>query len=791
MEKIALIVFVTVMLSSCGSAGDDSYTFKPNYPEKMLEFVEGLNARATIVSSSGGILSTPANGIHEDDLWSFNVEPLYEIDEKGSSLKIEFIYTDDGGGKALPIIGDIVLCEILLSMEERAIQDPGEEFYNYSIDLDQDGLANIDELLVGADPSISDTDGDGVLDGIDAFPSVSLEWFDTDGDGVGNNADSDIDGDGISNDDELLIGTDHMLFDTDFDGWSDYDDLCPLIFSNEQKDFDGDGRGDECDDDRDGDGLSDSREVSMGTDPFDKDTDGDGLGDGLEVERGSNPLNKDTDDDGIGDGDDNCSVESNSDQSDSDEDGIGDNCDSDLDGDGKNNVQDNCPADLNSDQDDRDDDGVGDACDGDIDDDGFLNDVDNCPLNYNPDQNGVDYDGDAVPVGCDLDDRDVGIGSEDGVIFVDAAYGSDSNSGSRTKPVESLNEAILKAGGEGLPVCVAAGIYDVSSLVIPGGARLYGGFKSDQNILVGFSSRDVRSDVSSFKTVLVRDDMPTTLSISSNDVLLSGFHIENYALQFDSVTPSIAMMVSSNSFIQKNTITCNSSSHDCIAMLVTSDDAEIAANVINGGGGDYVGSRSVGVRVDGGSSLFKNNIIMGGDGRFARGVSISNSVPWLINNTIDASSGNSEIGVSEGIVVGGSSPVIVNNIVITDVAPDRYPLLCDGGLEPSGGKYLNNLLVNLFNDDSFPMVVDCDGSTYNLSDFHIGDAEIEGNILFLGDQLSNLLDDSYILNGDGGPNDGVDDGLDTGVAYYGSVVADHDGTVRPKGMQHDIGAKER
>lgn len=55
--------------------------------------------------------------------------------------------------------------------------------------------------------------------------------------------------------------------------------------------------------DTDGDGLSDQRELELGTDPRNKDTDGDGLSDGDEVLKyGTNPLDRDTDKDGFTDG---------------------------------------------------------------------------------------------------------------------------------------------------------------------------------------------------------------------------------------------------------------------------------------------------------------------------------------------------------------------------------------------------------------------------------------------------------------------------------------------------------
>ena len=58
------------------------------------------------------------------------------------------------------------------------------------------------------------------------------------------------------------------------------------------------------DPDADGDGLSDSRERALGTDPDNPDTDGDGASDGNEIADGTSPLSTDSDGDGQPDGED-------------------------------------------------------------------------------------------------------------------------------------------------------------------------------------------------------------------------------------------------------------------------------------------------------------------------------------------------------------------------------------------------------------------------------------------------------------------------------------------------------
>ncbi|SHH97341.1 PQQ-dependent sugar dehydrogenase [Ferrimonas marina] len=82
---------------------------------------------------------------------------------------------------------------------------------------------------------VLDSDGDGVVDSDDPFPTDPGEWADGDSDGIGDNSDrfprdprNDVDGDGFSG---------HI-------------DNCPEIYNPTQRDRDADGQGDACDQDK-------------------------------------------------------------------------------------------------------------------------------------------------------------------------------------------------------------------------------------------------------------------------------------------------------------------------------------------------------------------------------------------------------------------------------------------------------------------------------------------------------------------------------------------------------------
>ncbi len=216
-------------------------------------------------------------------------------------------------------------------------------------DADRDGLTWLQELTLGTNPTLADTDADAELDGLEAA-------FDTDGDGTNdalessmvdvdhdglsaeadlNDADAcrpsdvvaacDVELDGLTNAEEAHFGTDPRNHDTDDDGGWDGDwseafadvDTDGVNGALESDDFDSDGDGhvDEYDHDNvdpcvpdaasiacrtlradtDRDGLTDARERQIGTDPARADTDNDGLGDAFEVTQAATPPDHDGD----------------------------------------------------------------------------------------------------------------------------------------------------------------------------------------------------------------------------------------------------------------------------------------------------------------------------------------------------------------------------------------------------------------------------------------------------------------------------------------------------------------
>lgn len=212
-------------------------------------------------------------------------------------------------------------------------------------DYDQDFISDGYEKQIGTVYTNDDSDGDGVIDGLDAYPLNYTKKYDTDYDGIENSVDDDDDNDGMkdvfeeifnkfnragllpentssvsslvfdnyledSDGDRLpdifekalrqnfldsissnnsaasskfsvIPGDIWLIADTDNDGITDGEDMA--IFDPQGiNDFDNDYVSDRNDDDDDNDYLYDWLEEDFGTDPFNADTDGDGNDDAID-----------------------------------------------------------------------------------------------------------------------------------------------------------------------------------------------------------------------------------------------------------------------------------------------------------------------------------------------------------------------------------------------------------------------------------------------------------------------------------------------------------------------------
>ena len=170
-------------------------------------------------------------------------------------------------------------------------------------DMDVDGLNLTEEFKTNTNPLLNDTDRDNLIDGKEVFIETDPLNPDTDGDKLD---------DGYE---QTISGTDPLDNDTDNDGLSDGFEVITLRSNPLSNDSDGDGLNDSYEYyflrtnpmlvDTDGDALNDSYELSpgLGTNPLSNDSEGDGLTDGREVLiLGTDPLSNDSEGDGLTDG---------------------------------------------------------------------------------------------------------------------------------------------------------------------------------------------------------------------------------------------------------------------------------------------------------------------------------------------------------------------------------------------------------------------------------------------------------------------------------------------------------
>lgn len=180
-----------------------------------------------------------------------------------------------------------------------AYTDKGLRISQFGLDEDHDNSPDAMESYYGSYPYKIDSDDDGIPDQLEiAYGLKPLE----------NDRDRDYDGDYMSTIDELLLGLDPQLGDTDYggalDGWEVNYDFNPFNATDDQLDNDNDGvvnslesiwNSSPFSQDTDGDKLPDSWEIQYEMDPNDstnamEDSDGDDWSNLEEYQRGTDPL---------------------------------------------------------------------------------------------------------------------------------------------------------------------------------------------------------------------------------------------------------------------------------------------------------------------------------------------------------------------------------------------------------------------------------------------------------------------------------------------------------------------
>lgn len=759
----------------------------------------------------------------DENMYSARADDLLYGSYTGEIRLVNLTAGEDGG--SLTLSSSRFSLDLAESKQTFSVSNLEWDESRYDDDLD--GLPNMSELGFGTDPLNEDTDGDGVPDGVDAFPVNASESYDFDGDGFGDQQDADIDNDGLSNLEEAEIGTDPIQSDTDFDLVLDGEDICPLDTNPDQTDLDSDGIGDECDSDRDGDGLSDLEEAVIGSSPIlidtdsdgvsdasdtfpsintettdndgdgvgdnsDTDDDNDGLSDTVEASRTLNPKDSDTDDDGITDGIDNCGLLVNPGQANNEADANGDDCDDDDDNDGLADTEETAIG----------VDGfITNSRIADSDGDGFTDNLDNCPNDDNITQ--ADSDGDGFGTACDCDDSDVAINQLaedypdpriidsncDGIdgdryesVFVSVAGTVPATDTVYGSPTSDLQGALDVGAASGKTVLVSAGDYNISDLNVPDGVTVYGGYS--ETLL----DRDTLAQT--YVTRFINPDLNSDGAIISLSGLNQGVTFGGITFQNNSESDSqIGVLVDNSTATFENCEFAGNADSSAEYLLIALD-SEI---VLNGNRfyGESIGS-STGLLAQNAALNLSNNLFVMGDADHTRGMELTAVTGVVANNTIDG--GRHATGSAYGVILSESAPKFLNNIFITGNDRNQASLFCSGLVPEDEIELQNNAFLRLTTRPLiYPAFIQCEGTAlYSSTELNDSSELNSRDNLIETTGIESVLS-TYIDLGNfyapvlGSPL--IDSGMNTDSASNGEVTFDHLGQVRVTDA-YDIGAIE-
>ncbi|MDX6677585.1 MAG: hypothetical protein QOE31_1637 [Solirubrobacteraceae bacterium] len=214
-----------------GSLGSDSNTTLTGTSTGIGAFVEDGNGNLRLDSpvtwlttSDGDGSGDPAlaHNLDSSGAVSDRIDDVLQEGEDPDSLS--FVYRD----VTIPAGGTVSY----LSFESMRFDDAAAQDAARYLDARPDaafaGLTSDEMAAVQNWQANGDGDGDGVANAADNCPALANgDQSDLDGDGQGDGCDSDIDGDGILNVVEAAFGTNPSVADSDGDGVRDNADDCP------------------------------------------------------------------------------------------------------------------------------------------------------------------------------------------------------------------------------------------------------------------------------------------------------------------------------------------------------------------------------------------------------------------------------------------------------------------------------------------------------------------------------------------------------------------------------------